>query len=208
MDRGMKQEKDTYSFDGDGNIDCISMGENGQIMRLWEQPIMEASAEVICEKGGDILNIGHGMGLIDDAIQRQDIKSHTIIEVNTQVLQELKTKKYRNCTIIEEDWWWAFRKGIIGKYDGIYIDTAQNDRTFHAFIDVARYFCKPGATISWFNSINGRMNHWGVWCDYRVLKFPKGVIPECPSPLNNYHPSTTHNYIPVFRPNNTWSPNE
>ena len=31
----------------------------------WEEPLMEAHAHAICSRGGDILNVGFGLGLID-----------------------------------------------------------------------------------------------------------------------------------------------
>jgi hypothetical protein len=39
------------------------------VMMQWEEPIMKAHANLICQGGGDILNVGFGMGIIDAAIQ-------------------------------------------------------------------------------------------------------------------------------------------
>ena len=36
------------------------------VMMSWELPLMERHAEVICAQGGDVLNIGFGLGLIDE----------------------------------------------------------------------------------------------------------------------------------------------
>jgi protein arginine N-methyltransferase 2 len=44
-----------------------SQGE--AVMMQWEEPLMAAHANLICQNGGDILNVGFGMGIIDDAIQ-------------------------------------------------------------------------------------------------------------------------------------------
>ena len=31
----------------------------------WEKPLMEVHAKIICQKGGDILNVGFGLGIIE-----------------------------------------------------------------------------------------------------------------------------------------------
>jgi hypothetical protein len=38
-------------------------------MMGWEGPLMVKHAEVICAGGGDILNVGFGLGLIDNEVQ-------------------------------------------------------------------------------------------------------------------------------------------
>ena len=49
-----------------------------EVMMSWESPIMEASAEWVCSGGGDILEMGFGMGISASFIQQQSISSHTI----------------------------------------------------------------------------------------------------------------------------------
>ena len=38
-------------------------------MMEWEGPLMEQHAQVICVGGGHMLNVGFGLGLVDEAIQ-------------------------------------------------------------------------------------------------------------------------------------------
>ncbi|KAJ7532092.1 hypothetical protein O6H91_14G072100 [Diphasiastrum complanatum] len=59
--------------------------ESKGVMMAWEKPLMEAHAKAICTRGGDILNVGFGMGLIDTAIQSYGPASHTIIEAHPEV---------------------------------------------------------------------------------------------------------------------------
>lgn len=43
---------------------------NGEaVMMDWEKPLMLAHANLICQNGGAVLNVGFGLGLVDDAIQ-------------------------------------------------------------------------------------------------------------------------------------------
>ena len=39
-------------------------GEERQVMMDWEDELMKKSAEYVCEDGGDILEIGFGMGYL------------------------------------------------------------------------------------------------------------------------------------------------
>ena len=55
-------------------------GSNIDVMMDWEHPIMSASAAYVTEDGGDILEIGFGMGIASGYIQSHSISSHTIIE--------------------------------------------------------------------------------------------------------------------------------
>ena len=81
------------------NINVHPNGEiqsqNGKwIMMEWEREIMEASARAICINGGDILNVGFGMGIIDSYIQLLKPKTHWIIEGHPEVQKK----------IIEDGW--------------------------------------------------------------------------------------------------------
>lgn len=42
-------------------------------MMGWETPLMERHAAIICAAGGDVLNVGFGMGIIDGFIQQHKV---------------------------------------------------------------------------------------------------------------------------------------
>ena len=60
--------------------DANNSHSNQEVMGSWEDPLMKRHAEVACENGGDILEIGFGMGISANYIQQQNPDSHTIIE--------------------------------------------------------------------------------------------------------------------------------
>jgi len=70
------------------NKDSIMKGDM-IVMHEWEDLMMKKHSEVVCQNGGDILEIGFGMGISANYIQSQDINSHTIIEKDEQVYQKL-----------------------------------------------------------------------------------------------------------------------
>ena len=94
-----------------------------EVMMEWERPIMERSAEIITLNGGDVLNVGHGMAIIDTAIQAYDVSTHTIIEAHPQVVQRASAwaRDKNGVNIIAKRWQDAI--GDIGPFDGIYFDT-------------------------------------------------------------------------------------
>ena len=61
-----------------------------EVMMDWEDDIMKASADYICENGGDILEFGFGMGISAGHIQNNNINSHTIIENHPQIIEKAK----------------------------------------------------------------------------------------------------------------------
>ena len=51
--------------------------ESKAVMMAWERPLMEAHARAVCQGSGKVLNVGFGMGLVDEAIQRYEPEEHT-----------------------------------------------------------------------------------------------------------------------------------
>lgn len=86
MEKGYLQTNLTYT--DDGNL----VDEYGRfVMMEWEREWMKESANIICENGGDILNIGFGLGIIDSYIQTHNPTSHWIIESHPIVYDKIKS---------------------------------------------------------------------------------------------------------------------
>ena len=94
----------------------ITTDDGMEVMMDWEAPIMEKSAEFICQSKGDILEIGFGMGIFADYIQTWGVNSHTIVEIHPQIIEKLKiwAEDKDNVIIVEGDW--NSVEGL-GKYD-------------------------------------------------------------------------------------------
>lgn len=143
------------------NEDSIISLEYGVVMMRWEKEIMEAHAKVIAT-GGDVLEIGFGMGLSATAIQEYGVSSHTIVEIHPEIAKRARewAKDYPNVTIIEAAW-----RDIgdgLGQYDGIFYD-AESDPTQSEFpIFVKEKLIRPGGIFTWFNP-NGVPNGTYEW---------------------------------------------
>ena len=90
------ENKITYT-DNDIDIDW-------EVMMDWEDPLMAASAAYVCEGGGDVLEIGFGMGISATYIQSHTINSHTIIENHPQIIPKARAwaADKQNVTIIRK----------------------------------------------------------------------------------------------------------
>lgn len=101
---------------------------NHQVMQGWEKNYMKMLADIITKKEGNILEIGFGMGISADFIQKsKKAKKHTIIEFHPDVIKyckkiyrkEIKNKKIR---LIKGFWEDVVPKFPKESFDGILFD--------------------------------------------------------------------------------------
>ena len=161
-----------------------------EVMMNWESPIMEKSAEYICESKGDILEIGFGMGICADYIQAQGVNSHTIIEIHPQIIEKLNTwaSGKSNVTVIEGDWNSVSGLSI---YDGIFLDTFGDDNVFD--FEIFKAFLssklKSGGKATYWNNLEKEYNPHS----FDSISFEKvEVNPD----NNNYTEIQNHYYMP------------
>ncbi len=97
-----------------------------EIMEDWQIPLMQKMADVICETKGAILEIGFGRGVSADMIQNHNVKSHTIIECNDEVItnyfQKWKTQ-YTTSEIRIVKGLWQNVIDDLPCFDGIFFHT-------------------------------------------------------------------------------------
>ena len=145
--------------------------ENGNIIMMsWEDPVMKKHAEIICSNGGDILEIGFGMGISAAHIQNQDIKSHTIIEIHPEVARRARewAKDKPTVIIIEADWYDVIDD--LKTYDGIFYD-AELDPNMRKFSKYAtEKLLKKDGIFSFYNTITGEMS------DNRYISFRNNIL--------------------------------
>ena len=165
--------------------DKITTNDGREVMMSWETPIMEKSAEYICESKGDILEIGFGMGICSDYIQAQGVNSHTIVEIHPQIIERLKiwASDKNNVIIVEGNW----NDVNLNTYDGIFIDT-YGDESWNSFKNFALAKGKSGAKVTYWNSKAEENNEYS----FDNISFERVLaIPDD----NNYFNSNTY-YMP------------
>ena len=158
-----------------------------EVMMNWEDDIMKASANYICENGGDILEIGFGMGISASYIQTNNINSHTIVENHPQIIEKLKAwaQDKPNVIIIEGDWYNVIDS--LSTYDGLFYDTF-GDENVNNFTTVLPKLMKSGGKATW----------WNNFTDKDDVFFINGTTYEAISvnPVNNIYFNSDTYYLP------------
>lgn len=130
---------------------------NYQTMMEWEKPYMEHLINNLSPTG-DVLEIGFGLGYSANQIQKFNIKSHTIIECDKDVLiktnEWVKTTKRK--TSVVEGYWQDVLKNL-GKFDCVFFDDSPNSKypdkennRFQEFLKQIINHVKPFTRLTWY----------------------------------------------------------
>jgi hypothetical protein len=143
----------------------------GAVMMEWERGWMERSAEIVCKNGGDILNIGHGLGLVDSYINQflmnynSTSTSHTIIENHPDVHIYMKKHGwYDKANVIESDWRTTLTHLPI--FDGIYYDTWSGEVNdfYNGLLNHLPYILKKNGIFLFWYDANIELPELNEWC--------------------------------------------
>ncbi|WP_339704470.1 hypothetical protein [uncultured Kriegella sp.] len=164
-----------------------------EIMEGWLIPIMKVMAEVVTEKGGDILEIGFGRGISAEMLQEFSIETHTIIECNDAVIAKYYDnwrEKYMNRDIRLIRGLWQDTINDLGLFDGIFFHTYPLNedeymRYVNASITFAEHFfahaqahLKPGGAFTYFSNEIGSLSreHQRILLKY-FTSFSVQIVP-------------------------------
>ena len=138
--------------------DTGSICNDMEVMMDWESSIMSASAAYITQNGGNILEIGFGMGIASGYIQSHSISSHTIIENHPQIISKAIewVSGKSNVTIISQSW--SDVTGSLGNYDGIFYDTFGDEESNKFGTTVESLTKSSGTKVTWWNNFATQSN--------------------------------------------------
>lgn len=158
-------------FQGDRILDESGNG----VMMAWESNIMKRTADLLCpDPGLQVLNVGHGMGIVDNFFQTKAPATHHIIEAHPAVLQRMRKDGWfdKPNVVIHEGRWQdivphIMEQGIL--FDVIYFDTFAED--YKAFRDFFSDF------------LVGLLSDQGKWGFFNGLGADRqicyGSVPDC-----------------------------
>ena len=152
-------ESDKITIDADGS----------EVMMSWEDSLMSASAAYVTENGGDILEIGFGMGISAGYIQSHSISSHTIVENHPEIIPKAVqwANGKSNVTIISQSWYDV--KDSLGTFDGIFYDTYGDD-TNYLFSSSLSSLTKSGTKVTFWNNSQNQSNDLNIPnCTYEQI---------------------------------------
>lgn len=122
------------------NDRLLDNDQNG-VMMAWETDIMAKTArKLLPQEGLRVLNIGHGMGIIDGFFQDQKPVAHHIVEAHAEVIAEMKQKGWHEKpgVVIHEGRWQDILPTLVAEgvmFDAIYYDTfAESYAAFREFL--------------------------------------------------------------------------
>lgn len=140
----------------------VDSASNG-VMMSWEKPIMERHASLLLPREGlRVLNIGHGMGIIDNLFQDKKPSVHHIIEAHPEVLAKMKQEGWyeKPGVVVHEGRW----QDVLPKlsesqeevvFDAIFFDTFAEEysalREF--FSELVVQFLDSEGKFSFFNGL-------------------------------------------------------
>ncbi|KAF2105012.1 arginine N-methyltransferase 2 [Rhizodiscina lignyota] len=138
------------------------------VMMDWETAIMTRHAETLLPSPGlRAMNVGHGMGIVDRAIQERKPKEHHIVEAHPQVLEKMRKEGWMDkpgVRVWEGRWQDVLprmvEQGVL--LDGIYYDTFAEDykalREFFSewvvqLLDPSGGVDEEGGLFGWYNGL-------------------------------------------------------
>ncbi|NER13682.1 class I SAM-dependent methyltransferase [Leptobacterium flavescens] len=150
------------------SMDDRSQGElsEQEIMEDWQIPVMQTMADVVCDRSGDILEIGFGRGISSDMIQEHQVDSHTIMECNDSVIDAYHQwkQKYEGKDIRMVRGLWQDTIDDLGLFDGIFFHTYPlNEEEYMKYVNESITFAehffphasahlKPGGSFTYFSN--------------------------------------------------------
>tara|TARA_E500000305_G_scaffold99621_1_gene91915 strand:+ start:102 stop:662 length:561 start_codon:yes stop_codon:yes gene_type:complete len=170
-------ESDKITIDADGS----------EVMMSWEDSLMSASAAYITQNGGDILEIGFGMGISAGYMHSHSINSHTIVENHPEIIPKAVewASNKSNVTIVSQSWYDV--RNSLGQFDGIFYDSYGDDN-LNDFSSSLSGLTKSETKVTWWNNEPSETNYYNI---PNVTYQSISVNP----PQNNYFNSTTY-YLP------------
>jgi predicted O-methyltransferase YrrM len=148
------------------------------VMDVSSKSLMEMYSYVVCQNGGNVLDVGFGMGF--SANKMSELAAHyTCIEINPQIYEKAIewAKDKPNVEIIFGDWI-EIIPTFSKKFDGIFMDT-HYDINYSKFEDYCKTIANENCILSIFNYFTFRKQNELNQYEYQVEphKFTKIVSP-------------------------------
>jgi len=171
--------------------DKLTDSDANGVMMAWETEIMRRSAQKLLPQAElAVLNIGHGMGIVDNFIQELSPATHHIIEAHPDVLEHMSNNGWKDISsvIIHASTWQEAIPSLVKQnitFDAIYFDTfAEDYKAFRElFTEHIIALLKPKGRFGFFHGLGGdRQVCYDVY-----TKVSSCTETSCYSPLTNEH---------------------
>ena len=109
----------------------------------------ESAADIVSENGGNILEIGFGLGISANKVQSNNPTKHVIIEIEEEIYNKALewAEDKENVEVILGDWKTTV-ENITDKFDGIYMDADQDEQSdLESFPEKVKNICNDGCIL-------------------------------------------------------------
>lgn len=190
----------------ENNQGILLMNDKHQVMMEWEQDLMEKCIDELNPVNSDVLEIGFGMGYSAKQIQKYKPKSHTIIEMDENVIAKAKLDlgfhptlgKYDNVKWVHGAWQETLKD--LGKFDYIFFDdyplNPESNNAWEQRLMSERFFMFIDICLDWHLNDLGKISAYlhdpnGAFKDRvtsgRNIKYSEKYIElEVPDSCNYY----------------------
>lgn len=127
--------------------------DGSPVMMQWERGIMRETARALEPRNRRVLNLGFGMGFIDEAIQRLGPAQHHICEPHPDVYAKMVGDGWlrRRGVKVHHDFWQRVIDEL-PRFDAIYFDTWDDSvGQFRGLVKRLPSLLNPNGLFSWFN---------------------------------------------------------
>ena len=128
------------------------------IMSIDEDLIMEESANILCQNKDTVLNIGFGLGIIDNYIKKHNPKEHHIIEIHPKVYNLAIQQGFNKIAkLYLGDWQDIIQEFMLKekKFDAIYFDTytfSREKKQWAMFGSIVDKILNSGGVFAYYNN--------------------------------------------------------
>tara|TARA_B110000285_G_scaffold74807_1_gene86135 strand:- start:1905 stop:3026 length:1122 start_codon:yes stop_codon:yes gene_type:complete len=146
------------------------------VMDEVSKSLMKTYSDVICQNGGNVLDIGFGLGYSANFMY-ENVGNYTCIEINPQIYQTaLKWANGKpNVTIIFGNWF-DIIPTLNQKFDGIFMDTF-SDLNYYKFEDYAKLIANENCILSIYEyHLTRKLNELNTrFVSVDTSKYPKRI---------------------------------
>lgn len=140
--------------------------EEQQVMQDWEVPLMRRMAEVVAAAHSDVLEIGFGLGLSAGFIEECGVASHTIVELNVEVVEVARAwaAERPESDIVVLQGSWQEQTHRLGLFDGVFWDAfptsesefdqyiLRDSTVAESFFPFAAAHLRPGGVFTYYTN--------------------------------------------------------
>jgi spermidine synthase len=148
------------------------------VMDTSSKSLMDMYSYVVCQNGGNVLDVGFGMGLSANKMSEL-ADTYTCIEINPQIYENAIewAKDKPNVEIIFGDWV-DIIPTLTKKFDGIFMDT-HDDLNYNQFEEYCKTIANENCILSIFNYFTFRTQDELNYYEFKLEphKFTKVVTP-------------------------------